>query len=300
MKRSEAGWFDNEAQLASPACDGLERSCSSVDLIRTGAETRGIERIEAMFYGNQFSPHRHDTYALGLTLSGVQTFAYRGMSRFSMPGNVIVLHPDELHDGGAGTEVGLHYRMMYIPPEYLREAGAGGATALPFVANPVLSDAGLAQALAEALADLENPIGDLAHADLLSRIADGIGRHAQETPRLSPRAERAVQKACVYLRDNATTTVLSEDLEAVTDLNRYSLARQFRLATGTSPHRYQVMRRLEQAKRLMLKEVSIAEAAIAVGFADQSHLTRHFKASYGMPPGRWLILASQGRPVHSH
>lgn len=292
--------MNNEAELTSPAPDRLERSCSSVDLIRTGAETFGIERIEAMFYGNRFSPHRHDTYALGLTLSGVQTFAYRGASRFSMPGNVIVLHPDELHDGGAGTEAGLRYRMMYIPPECLREARESGPTALPFVANPVLSDAGLAQALAEALTDLDNPIGDLAHADLLSRIADGLCRHAQETIRLSPRAERAVQQACLYLRENAATAVLSEDLEAVTDLNRYSLARQFRLVTGTSPHRYHIMRRLEQAKRLMLEDVSIAEAAIEVGFADQSHLTRHFKSCYGMPPGRWLTLASQGRPVHGH
>ena len=292
--------MDDVAELASGGPNRLERSCSGTDVIRMGVETGGIERIEAMFSGNGFSPHRHDTYALGLTLSGVQTFAYRGASRFSMPGNVIVLHPDELHDGGAGTEAGLHYRMMYIPPEYLREAGASRFTALPFVANPVLSDGRLAQALADALMDLEQPLGDLAYADLLTRIADGLGRHAGAPTRLSPVAESAVSVACAYLRENATGTVLSEELEAVTDINRYTLARQFRLVTGTSPHRYQVMRWLEQAKRQMLGGIPIAEAAIDAGFADQSHLTRHFKACFGMPPGRWLTLATGHRIVHSH
>ncbi|MGO8462870.1 AraC family ligand binding domain-containing protein, partial [Rhizobium ruizarguesonis] len=64
----------------------------------------GIELIAAQFSGNAFKPPRHDTYALGVTLKGVQNFRYRGERRFSLPGPVIVLHPDEEYDGGAGTE----------------------------------------------------------------------------------------------------------------------------------------------------------------------------------------------------
>lgn len=86
---------------------GLERSCVEFQPgVRVVAESRGIERTEVRFHGNGFTPHRHDTYALGLTLHGVQTFRYRGVERFSMPGNVIVLHPDEVHDGAAGTDAG--------------------------------------------------------------------------------------------------------------------------------------------------------------------------------------------------
>lgn len=290
----------DEAELAGPPSAGLEHLCSPDGTLQTSQDSRGIERIEAMFYGNRFAPHRHDTYALGLTLSGVQAFAYRGAARFSMPGNVIVLHPDEVHDGSAGTEAALRYRMMYVPPEQVRAARDDGAASLPFVAEPVLTDSDLAAALAEALEDLDNAIGDLAHADLMVRIADGLSRHADRRQTLSARAERAVREACSYLRDNLGQAVLSEELEAVTDLNRYSLARQFRLVTGTSPHRYQIMRRLEEAKRLMLKGVSIAETAIDVGFADQSHLNRHFKACYGLPPGRWLTLTTGRAAVHSH
>nr|WP_325265866.1 AraC family ligand binding domain-containing protein [uncultured Rhizobium sp.] len=88
--------------------------------MRVAHSSHGVERIEARFHGNAFSPHRHDTYGLGLTLHGLQTFRYRGVKRFSNAGNVIVLHPDELHDGAAGTDDGLIYRMIYLPLGYGR------------------------------------------------------------------------------------------------------------------------------------------------------------------------------------
>jgi len=65
----------------------------------------------------------------------VQTFQYRGSRRASLPGNIIVLHPDELNDGAAGTESGLSYRMIYVAPEKIADA-LGRRGALPFVADP--------------------------------------------------------------------------------------------------------------------------------------------------------------------
>ena len=68
--------------------------------------------MEAFFFGHGFDPHRHDTYAIGYTLRGVQAFRYRGASRRSTPGDVFVLHPDETHDGRAGSEEGFRYRIL--------------------------------------------------------------------------------------------------------------------------------------------------------------------------------------------
>jgi hypothetical protein len=70
----------------------------------------------------------------------VQRFWYRGTRRTCLPGQLHVLHPDEIHDGGAGTDEGFGYRILYIAPELIREALDGGA--LPFVADPVPKQAG--------------------------------------------------------------------------------------------------------------------------------------------------------------
>nr|WP_298099658.1 AraC family transcriptional regulator [uncultured Shinella sp.] len=271
----------------------LERSCTQAsDRIVVAPELAGIERIEARFRGKGFEPHRHDTYALGVTLAGIQTFRYRGEARFSPPGNVIVLHPDELHDGGAGTEDGLTYRMIYIPPERFLAATAARGRALPFVAAPVVGDPRLAALLLEAFGGLDETIEPLKLDDLITEIAGALLDHAGAPEARTGRLARPqVQRACAFLRENLSRQVSAAELEEVTGLDRFALSRQFRHLIGTSPHRYLVMRRLERAKVLIAAGESLAEAAFASGFADQAHLNRHFKKALGMTPGRFAALA---------
>lgn len=262
------------------------------DRIRLASSPRGIERIEPRFHGNGFSPHRHDTSALGVTMSGIQTFSYRGSSRFSLPGRVIVLHPDELHDGGAGTEDGLVYRMVYLPPSLIAEACGQTAGSLPFVADPVVTDVGLRGALLDVLEDLVHEPQSMLMDDALTRIAAGLCRDASVAPgRVGPTAHRAVLMCRDYLDEHCEETVSSCELEELTAMDRYELARQFRRVLGTSPHRYLVMRRLDRARRELRAGTGLAEAAAAAGFSDQAHFTRHFKKTFGMTPGRWTALS---------
>lgn len=270
---------------------GLERSCVEFQPgVRVVAESRGIERTELRFHGNGFTPHRHDTYALGLTLHGVQTFRYRGVERFSMPGNVIVLHPDEVHDGAAGTDAGLIYRMVYMPPELIG-AIDGYSRSLPFVPDPVVANAEFSRTLAYILSDLDHEPDDLAKDDAIQRIGTILSREAG-APRkqVTKVAQSAVLRARDFLLSHSDEPVRSATLENITGLDRYALARHFRQLLGTSPHRYLVMRRLSRAKQLLLAGSSLAGAAVEAGFADQAHLTRHFRDAFGITPGRWLAL----------
>jgi AraC-like ligand binding domain len=97
--------------------DRLERSgAAGRDSIRFGACASGIERAEVHLSRCAFEPHRHDTYAVGITTAGVQVFNYRGARRIGLQGQLHILHPDELHDGAAGTADGFAYRILYISP----------------------------------------------------------------------------------------------------------------------------------------------------------------------------------------
>jgi AraC-like DNA-binding protein len=311
MKNNSVEGYARTDEIAAADAAGLERSCSAAsasggstrrapdgsagcapDGIVQAPSSRGIERIEARFHGLGFEPHRHDTYAIGMTLSGVQTFQYRGTARASLPGNVIVLHPDELHDGAAGTDAGLRYRMLYLPPERLIEA-AGGSRGLPFVPDPIIADAEFRQCLVEALDDLAAEPQDLLLDDLIGRMATSLWRHADGKGGApgTPRAQQAVLRCRDYLQANSGRTVSSEELEEVSGFDRYTTARQFRKLLGTSPHRYLVMRRLDRAKIMLSEGGSLADVAADTGFADQAHFTRHFKKTFGMTPGRWVALS---------
>lgn len=284
--------MNSNADLAPGGRGGLERSCQArpADGMRVADSSHGVERIEARFHGNAFSPHRHDTYGLGLTLHGLQTFRYRGVERFSNAGNVIVLHPDELHDGAAGTDDGLIYRMIYLPPDLI-SAVDGHRTGVPFVPDPVLAHEGIRQALGDILADLDEQLSDLLMDDVVMRLAAGLSRQAGTPGKtLTPSARSAVLRARDLLEDRCAAPVSSRALEAETGLDRYELARQFRRLMGTSPHRYLVMRRLERAKRSMVEGQGLAAAAADAGFVDQAHFTRHFRKTFGITPGRWLAI----------
>ena len=96
--------------------------CNDATAISIGRGCEGIERLEAQFRSRAFSPHRHDSYAIGITLSGVQTFHYRGEARHCLPGQCHILHPDEWHDGAPGNDEGFAYRIVYIDPSLIQAA----------------------------------------------------------------------------------------------------------------------------------------------------------------------------------
>ena len=256
--------------------------------------------MEAFFKGHAFAPHRHDTYAIGFTLEGVQSFRYRGAEERSLPGQLFVLHPDEIHDGRAGTSAGFRYKILYLEPRAVHEGLSEGGTALPFVREAVSSDPNLAQAIAPALEDLEHAPEELELDQIVLDLALAL---AAADRSFAGRALKASdRRAAALVRDfldaNFRNSVASAELEALAGLSRYALARHFRACYGTSPYRYLVMRRLDRVRARIGCGTPLAEAALASGFADQSHMTRHFKKAYGISPGRWAALRTLA-PQHS-
>jgi AraC-like DNA-binding protein len=258
-----------------------------------------VQVLQAWFIGHGFDKHRHDTYAIGLTDVGVQAFDYRGVAEISTPGKVVVLHPDETHDGRAGTPDGFGYRIVYVAPARIHEAVhaiCGHPCALPFVREPVTVNETLASTIEAAFRLDPEPLAidglilGLAEALLDADPSSGVGA----TPvRLDG---RALARARQFLNAETTRVIRSSELEEVTGLTRYDLARQFRSAFGTSPYRYSLMRRLDCARAQLHRARSLADVALAVGFADQAHLSRMFKDAFGVTLGRYRTLDANSTP----
>jgi AraC-like DNA-binding protein len=265
------------------------------DFLTTDSPMPGLERLEARFQGHAYDPHRHETYAIGLTLDGAQGFRYRGAAQVSRAGQIMVLHPDEQHDGHAAVPDGFSYRMIYIDPALIgRALDQDGAHTLPFVAEAVTRDRAMTALLTEAFADFPGKLDPLAGDTLLAGLADALARRARQASRRSPATpHRALLRVRDFLDAEFARAIDSADLERVADLDRFSLARAFRRSFGTAPHRYLVARRVTAARSLIAEGAPLAEIAGACGFTDQSHLNRHFKAHFGMTPGRYARLVAR-------
>jgi AraC family transcriptional regulator len=118
---------------------------------------------------------------------------------------------------------------------------------------------------------------------VLLRLARTHGRLRRERGTLSAAQLRRVDELI------ADGTAGGSTLGALAQVAGYSKAhfvRLFRRTTGTSPHRYVLRRRLEQAHRLIeMTTLPLAEVASETGFASQSHLNSAFVRVYGCTPG---------------
>jgi AraC family transcriptional regulator len=86
--------------------------------------------------------------------------------------------------------------------------------------------------------------------------------------------------------DRLDQDIALKDLATSIGMSVSHFCRLFKQSTGLAPHQYVIACRIERARSLLLKEErTIAQVAHAVGFTDQSHLTRHFKHLLGIPPG---------------
>jgi AraC family transcriptional regulator len=100
---------------------------------------------------------------------------------------------------------------------------------------------------------------------------------------LAPWQERRAKE---MLSSNLEGNVPVATLASECGLSLSYFTRAFRQSTGVPPHRWLLHCRVEKAKRLLRnKTMSLADIAMACGFADQSHFTRVFTAAVGHSPG---------------
>lgn len=264
--------------------------------INLASGMKGCERIEAFFSGPAYQPHRHDTYAIGRTISGVQRFQYRGEGSAGLPGTVMVLYPDELHDGQAGTEDGFHYQMIYLDPLLVQNA-LGHGHSLPFIAGGVTSHPQLLNAIDRIFAHISEPLETLQYDDAVYDISVALKAAAPTTNRraLSAPDYRATDTARDYLLHSSDQLISLEQLEMLTGQDRWKLSRDFRRVFGTSPYRYLILRRLDRAKARITAGQPLVQVALDTGFADQAHLTRHFRGAFGMTPAQWRKMTLKTR-----
>ncbi|QNL18145.1 AraC family transcriptional regulator [Hyphobacterium sp. CCMP332] len=259
-------------------------------LIPTSASDRYIPpaRVDIRVRNRAYAPHRHDTYVFALTCAGIQCFDYRGEMRVSHPGELVVLHPDEKHDGRAGTEAGFHYRGISIDPAALQLALNGRV--LPFIEGGVTRDERLIDVIAPLLSDMAAPLTAAEFEAALADLAEAMLAASGAAGSASIADAAAAHMARHFIIETPDRTISLDELEALTGQNRWQLSRDFRALFGTSPYRFGQLRRLDRARAMLREPGSLADTAYATGFADQSHLTRDFKKAFGITPKAWQAL----------
>ncbi|HEY5760930.1 MAG TPA: AraC family transcriptional regulator [Steroidobacter sp.] len=104
-------------------------------------------------------------------------------------------------------------------------------------------------------------------------------------------SRRALNRACSFIAENLGERFTLDDLARQAGVSRFHFARLFRVSTGDSPMAYLLKSRIERAKQMLLQDDRpVCEIAAALGFCDQSHLTRTFRRLTGLTPREFARL----------
>ncbi|SME90373.1 transcriptional regulator, AraC family [Tistlia consotensis] len=287
---------DQHQALASSGPDvrlGGEQELGAGDRARYWRSTRydDLECLAARFFSHRYALHTHDSYVVGTIVGGCETYLLNGERRYAGVGDLCFVQPGEVHDGEPHGE-GYAYRMTYPTVALMRQVASEvtgrPVTATPSFRAPVVHDPEAAARFAAAhrsLAEGDRLAGDERFVSVLAVI---LSRHADIGEAIVPgRENRAVGRVRDYLDAHFAEDVELAELAAVAGLSRFHLIRAFRRETGLTPHAWLTDRRVRAARPLLAAGLAPGEVALACGFADQSHLTRAFKARVGVTPGRF-------------
>ncbi|WP_426808840.1 AraC family ligand binding domain-containing protein [Pseudomonas sp. WOUb67] len=258
--------------------------------LKQDADT-GIESVRAHFVGHAYDPHWHDSFLVGVTEQGVQQFNCRRVRHRSTPGQVFLLEPGDIHDGLAPTEEGFTYSTLYLEPTWLDQQlralfEHAPGDSLPSFADTLCHDERLARATALAFRAVHDQELRIVRQTAMDDLLACLTRHMHWRQRINPdpRLPLTAQRARDYLHANLERDIGLEDLAQACGIDRFRLTRAFKAAFGIAPHAYLIQLRLARARRLLAQGQTPAEVAVALGFADQSHLGRWFRRAYRLTP----------------
>ncbi len=249
-----------------------------------------LELLTARYRDHAYALHTHDSYVFGVVVAGAEKLRINRQAYLAPAGSIIVVNPEDPHDGEKGCDAGWAYRTCYPRAELMREVAEDLELGhLPMFRQGILdapdlaSDFVRAHRLAVAGRTMEAETAMLmALRGLTRRFADLDGRNP------SADDSEAARRVGLY-RD-----LIEADLASAFDLGglanaahvtRFQVIRDFKRVSGMTPGQYLRDCRIHAASALMRTDKSLAEIAFETGFADQSHLTRLFKSMRGLPPG---------------
>lgn len=235
-----------------------------------------------------FAPHYHPAWVVGCVLGGARRFWVGGREYRAAGGDVVILRPGEVHACAPSGDIPFVWRGFHF-----REGSTAAGLLHALTEDrpglgPVLPGDGLLEGLLAAHGLMGGPApfarkrGSLFSA---LRNLGGCGSLAGAPHRTPGPAEPALEALRSHLATHAQDRVSLDDMAGMARMGKFRLVRAFARLTGATPYRYLESARVNRALELLEQGLPPAEAALAAGFSDQSHLSRACRTRLGVTPG---------------
>ncbi len=235
-----------------------------------------------------YRAHSHSTLSIGAVDAGLSHFQCGNVAATLRPGSLVIVPPALVHACNPAPNVSWSYQMLHLKPSWVAAVTAEIDPQLNLRSSAFISRSKVTyQHFCQLNAQLFSAI---ANADKEAALIEFIGQHlwADGQPvacQPSPRPSMTYLKT--RLLSALDTPPSLTELAQECGLSRYQLIRLFRRDTGLTPHAWLLDQRIQQARDHLRQGADLATLAQDLGFADQGHFQRVFKAHVAATPGRY-------------
>ncbi|WP_269767857.1 AraC family transcriptional regulator [Brevundimonas diminuta] len=257
----------------------------------------GLEVVKAKLVHNRFAPHQHESLMIGVIRTGRKAFRRDGKDFLASPGSISLVNPGDWHTGNRDAGDALRYDALYVTPcdpafDRMKAGFRSG----------VLEDKYLFSRLSHVVA-LEGAPRLEQESALLRALTPLLATYGEvQVTREHATCPRIVRQAREILHASFDRDVAVSDLATSCGTSPSHLMRTFQREVGTSIHAYQTQLRISEGRRRLRAQAALATVALDLGFSDQAHFTRRFRALMGISPGAYRAawrVSDGGPPIAS-
>ena len=238
-----------------------------------------------------YRPHSHPTYSIGAVDAGRSLFSGAAEQPIALsPGTLVFVPAMRVHACNPAPDTSWSYQMLHLDADWLQALRVEYATAIADEPIRILAEPALYRRFYQLNALL---FSSAEHADKEAALIEFIGDQdvahlaAIQVPLPDSGGSERLHPALQRLARTPHEDVPLAELAGLVGMSRYQLIRAFRRSTGLTPHAWQLNQRINLARERMRAGADIASVAHDLGFADQAHFQRLFKAHTGVTPGRY-------------
>ncbi|MDF2155819.1 AraC family transcriptional regulator [Vibrio sp. CAU 1672] len=253
-------------------------------------EHEQLSLIEAKYQSFAFQRHYHLDFHLGLITHGEQKFRYQGCNHQVGHGQIVLMPPDELHDGQSNLASGYQVNVFAIAPHLLNDLADLKQTGQIICFDRlIISDLPIFLQLRNLHALLRDDnlcqlTKDCLPFEGLNQLLDRYGSLTRQ--KVIPLGTQSLTTLKDYVMANLDQAIRLDTLAQLCALSPTQFQRHFKARTGITAYAWLARLRLEHALKLLQAGQCGTEVAHLVGFYDQAHFSKAFKQTYGVSPSK--------------
>lgn len=244
-----------------------------------------------------YQAHSHETFSIGAVDQGQSRFQSHPTGLHIIAAKTLVIMPAHVvHSCNPMPEQAWSYQMMHIDANWLNTLLHEHQIEYPYLSDDcclklqpkVLHDPALYQMFTELNQALFDPEVDIFKKEqLLIEVLSQLLLPNLMTQDLAVKNEQKQLQQLIDWLAQQDNFISLQDMSTRLAMSRFSLIRLFKHQLGLAPHAYQINLKVNQARQLLRSGNALADVAFRLGFCDQSHFHRCFKAHTGITPKQY-------------